>query len=414
MLTVLRRAHLWVRGRGRGELASSKPGHGKWPGDSRSMAAARTDSRRRSAGRGASRRRAHQVAGIIATTLCGVVVWETLAAGFAQRGNRCHRRRTPALAGVGLARRAFTPAADGDCSDRAATTALAEAPQQLFLDDWGRGFEELSLPRWQMCSVVEGTTCSCTGTVSFHTWAGDWSMQRHVNGSIQCTAEAFGDDPRPHFKKFCSCLSGPIWHTSVVEGLNATFSRGLVPRIEIGPATAGCGQEDDGLWVPCAIMNTRFDSSILPDRMLSRMRAEEQEDALLRKLDNCYHIGGSRQALRVLGVDVSAADRPMLPMKAVSAPVCAVVYAPERGPAWNGREAIFCPTLPQCITEETCECANKDHGRINVKEGEEGPACWACAPQEAKASAKPTGQQQQEKQRVRAPTAAAAAGSRER
>lgn len=216
-----------------------------------------------------------------------------------------------------------------------------------------------------------------------------------MNGSIQCSAQAFGDDPRPHFAKVCSCLSGPAWPQSVVEGLNATIARRLVPRVEIGTASAGCGTEDDGEWMPCSVMSKRFDGSIVPDRELSTIDPYEQQDVALRRLDTCAKIAGPHQALRILSVWSANAATAFLPMKATSAPMCAVVYAPERGPVWDSRTVVFCPTDPPRCLEGSCECANTAHDRVNVRKSEKDedaePECWACVPVEAiaKAETKP-------------------------
>merc|ERR1719356_601159 len=100
--------------------------------------------------------------------------------------------------------------------------------------------------------------------------------------------DAFGDDPRPHFAKMCSCRPGLTWPEQAVYGLNETIARSLVPRIEIGAMDAGCGPEHDGAWTPCAVVSTRFDASLVPDRLLTRLLPEEQRDAALRKLDICH------------------------------------------------------------------------------------------------------------------------------
>lgn len=237
---------------------------------------------------------------------------------------------------------------------------------------------------WRLCAPVEGASCPCVGTAALHTWTGDWAMVRHTNGSIPCTPDAFGDDPRPHFAKFCSCLPGPRWPAQVADGLNATIARKLVPRVEVGPAGAGCDPVDDGLWTPCAIMSVRFDASVVPDRYLPMLPPQEQQDAALRRLDMCHHLAGAGQALRVLGVwPTKAARATSVPMKVTSAPVCAVVYDPSLGAAWEGRAAVFCPTDPPRCLEESCECADKAFLRKNVQEAEGGPECWACvAPEE--------------------------------
>merc|ERR1712224_485890 len=48
---------------------------------------------------------------------------------------------------------------------------------------------------WSLCAV-EGGSCRCTGSVAMHTWMGEWAMLRHVNGSIRCSPDSFGGDPR--------------------------------------------------------------------------------------------------------------------------------------------------------------------------------------------------------------------------
>eukprot|EP00418_Pyrodinium_bahamense_P084991 CAMPEP_0179064938 /NCGR_PEP_ID=MMETSP0796-20121207/28201_1 /TAXON_ID=73915 /ORGANISM="Pyrodinium bahamense, Strain pbaha01" /LENGTH=349 /DNA_ID=CAMNT_0020761891 /DNA_START=259 /DNA_END=1306 /DNA_ORIENTATION=- len=262
---------------------------------------------------------------------------------------------------------------------------LTQQPAELYSD--GETYEEkkLGLFPWMerhFCAI-EGAICRCIGRVALHSWTGNWAMTRHVNHSIRCTTDAFGDDPRPHFAKFCSCWPGLLWPEAVIDGLNATFARKLVPRIEIGAADAGCRPEDDGAWMPCAIMNTRVDSRVLPDRLVPRLDPGEQQDTILRKLDTCHRIAGADQALRVLGVWPASAELATTPVKATSAPVCAVVYAPERGPIWDGRETIFCPTDPPHCLEETCECADEAHARVDLQAAANGTACWACVPPES-------------------------------
>eukprot|EP00929_Paragymnodinium_shiwhaense_P096030 TRINITY_DN57471_c0_g1_i3.p1 TRINITY_DN57471_c0_g1~~TRINITY_DN57471_c0_g1_i3.p1 ORF type:complete len:298 (+),score=30.47 TRINITY_DN57471_c0_g1_i3:170-1063(+) len=181
---------------------------------------------------------------------------------------------------------------------------------------------------WHLCSV-EGATCHCTGSAALHTWTGEWAMLRHVNGSIRCSPDSFGGDPRPHLAKLCSCRAGPRWTSEVVSGLNATISQRLVPRIEIGPASAGCAAEDDGSWTACSVMSTRPDASVVPERVLPQLDPAEQRDIALRRLDLCQGLVGRDQALRVLGVQPGGPVATVIPVKAKQAPLCAVVYTPE-------------------------------------------------------------------------------------
>jgi len=258
-------------------------------------------------------------------------------------------------------------------------------PQRL-----ARVFSRFGGKEWQLCAPVEGATCHCTGTAALHTWTGDWAMVHHANGSIRCTADAFGDDPRPHFAKICSCYAGPAWPVQVAAGLNSTIARKLVPRVEIGPLGAGCDPSDDGLWTSCGVMSTRYDASVIPDRFLPMIPPAEQQDAALRKLDICHHLAGGHQAMRILGVMPSKrVGQQLAPVKAASAPVCAVIYEPGRGAAWGGRSAVFCPTDPPRCLEGSCECANSQHRRINIKKMDGGPECWACVlPQDEPAEEK--------------------------
>ncbi|CAK0842048.1 unnamed protein product [Prorocentrum cordatum] len=250
----------------------------------------------------------------------------------------------------------------------AAAPALAAAgsePARLFAEDAAApppGLAAAGLgPRseWRLCAAVEGRPCHCVGTAAFHSWTGDWAMVRHVNGSIPCTADAFGDDPRPHFAKLCSCRQGPGWPEKVAQGFNKTVARTLVPRVEIGAAGAGCSPEHDGEWTPCAVVSTRYDASLVPDRLLPRLPPEEQCDAALRKLDVCHRIAGPDRALRVLGVLPGVAEREqaLSMLKANSVPICAVVFSPAVGPTWDGRAAVFCPTNPpSCLQDWWCVC----------------------------------------------------------
>lgn len=273
--------------------------------------------------------------------------------------------------------------------------SLSQEPIRFFLDEespssYGAALELLkggdATSRWHLCAVWEGAVCHCTGTAALHSWTGDWTMEQHANGSIMCSAEAFGGDPRPHFAKFCSCRTGPAWPMSVVQGLNASLFRKLVPRIEVGAADASCSPEDDGAWTPCAIMNERADASVVHDRLLPRLPASEQEDVALRKLDMCFHIAGPHRALRVLSIWPSAATLAMAPIKAKSAAFCALVYTPHLGPVWDGRAAVFCPTDPPRCLEETCECADAAHTQVdvhanaNANKTEDVKPCWACVP----------------------------------
>jgi len=168
----------------------------------------------------------------------------------------------------------------------------------------------------------------------------------------------------------------------MIDGLRATLARKLIPRVEIGAPGAGCGSEDDDAWTPCAIMSMRLDASLFPERLLPRLQPVEQEDATLRKLDACHHIAGEEQSLRVLGIWPASARVASVPLKATSAAVCAVVYSSERGPVWDSRRVIFCPTEPPQCLEEGCECADKTYNRIDVHASENGTAaaCWACVP----------------------------------
>lgn len=215
-------------------------------------------------------------------------------------------------------------------------------------------------------------------------------MQRHVNGSIPCTWEAFGDDPRPGMAKICSCRPGLPWSRDVLSGLNETISRHLVPRVEVGPEDAGCGPEDDGRWTPCSVLSTRFDASLMPDRLLPRLEIEEQQDAALRRLDLCHELAGKGQAMRVLGLWPSNILNGVAPVKATSAPVCAVVYSPALGATWQSRGSVYCPTEPPRCLEGECQCASSERIRVDIRavaQGEDGesglPPCYSCMTDEA-------------------------------
>jgi len=251
---------------------------------------------------------------------------------------------------------------------------LEERPLDLFREKLAGAF---SSPEWRLCAV-SGGSCECTGTAALHTVTADWAMLRHVNRSILCSADVFGADPRPGMPKICSCRPGIAWPDTVQEGVNSTIALRLVPRVEVGPPGAGCDPEGDGLWTPCSVMSMRYDASFVPDRFLPRLPPSEQKDAALRRLDECYRIGGPDRALRVLGVASTAP--PMVPLKVTKVPMCAVVYEPEAGPAWRGRQSVFCPTDPPHCLEDSCECADEAHMRTNIQTEEDGPACWACGP----------------------------------
>eukprot|EP00434_Breviolum_minutum_P012234 symbB.v1.2.010787.t1/scaffold707.1/size170859/8 len=209
-------------------------------------------------------------------------------------------------------------------------------------------------------------------------------MLRHVNGSIPCGVAFFGDDPRPNLPKLCSCLHSLPWPESLVDGLNETISRSLLPRVEAGPAEATCSAEDDGSWTPCSILSSRHDGSLVPDRILPRLPVEEQRDMALRKLDLCHRLVGPDQALRILGVWPTNIQMGVVPIKASSAPLCAVVYSPVRGAVWDSRAAIFCPTEPPKCLEGSCECADTSLSRTDLRhrdaKEEQGPPCWTCLP----------------------------------
>ncbi|CAL1169018.1 unnamed protein product [Cladocopium goreaui] len=221
----------------------------------------------------------------------------------------------------------------------------------------------LPLGGWRLCAR-EGGRCNCVGTVALHSLLADWTMLRHVNGSIPCGVAFFGDDPRPNLPKLCSCLHSVPWPESLVEGLNETISRSLLPRVEAGPPEATCSAEDDGRWTPCSILSSRHDGSLVPDRLLPRLPVEEQRDMALRKLDLCHRLVGPDQALRILGVWPTNIQMGVVPIKASSAPLCAVVYSPIRGAVWDSRAAIFCPTEPPKCLEVQRSHANLHHPMV--------------------------------------------------
>lgn len=209
-----------------------------------------------------------------------------------------------------------------------------------------------------------------------------------MNGSIPCSSAFFGDDPRMGLPKLCSCMSGPAWPTAVVDGLNETIARKLLVRVEAGPADAGCSAEDDGKWTPCSVMSSRFDASLIPDRIVPRLPIEEQRDVALRKLDLCHNLAGPDQALRILGVWPSSIPLGVLPIKASSAPLCAVVFSPTAGAQWGSRGTIYCPTDPPKCLEGSCECAESSQSRVDIRHSggakaskeDTDPPCWACLP----------------------------------
>lgn len=51
----------------------------------------------------------------------------------------------------------------------------------------------------------EGEECTCNGAVQFGV-EGHWTKPHDVNGTVQCTADALGGDPKPWFRKACYCL----------------------------------------------------------------------------------------------------------------------------------------------------------------------------------------------------------------
>lgn len=237
-------------------------------------------------------------------------------------------------------------------------------------------------------------------------------MLRHVNGSIRCMEEAFGDDPRPNFAKMCSCRTGPAWPTAVVDGLNSMIARRLMLRVEAGPPGASCSPEDDESWTACSVLATRYDSSFIPDRQLPQLPPDEQQDATLRKLDICHGLAGKGHSLRVIGISPSSLPFSLAPVKAEKAPVCAVVYDASRGPLWDGRQAVFCPTEPPRCLEGSCECAEKDRSPVDLRalEGKSEPACWTCLSQEQRDRVEAAAKEAQQKAEKSAAPAAAAQG----
>lgn len=290
---------------------------------------------------------------------------------------RCSRRTAFVLHGSELGR-------------RGGQATLSEEPSELFESETVvadtsevEGTAQELPPKAHVCAV-EGQTCQCQGTASFHSWTGDWRMVRYATGAIQCTADAFGSDPRPHFAKLCSCQQGMPWDREVFAGLNSTIAAKLVPRVEIAASGSSCSPEDDHAWTPCAVMSTRVDASLIPDRFIHHLSPLEQMDVALRKMDDCARIAGPKAAMRVLGVMPGKSPNDnVVPITSVSAPVCAMVYSPEGGVAWDARSAVFCPTDPaRCLTQP-CECANPEHERRDMQEeGKEGKPCYACVPPE--------------------------------
>eukprot|EP00931_Biecheleriopsis_adriatica_P034865 TRINITY_DN20112_c0_g1_i1.p1 TRINITY_DN20112_c0_g1~~TRINITY_DN20112_c0_g1_i1.p1 ORF type:complete len:384 (-),score=53.80 TRINITY_DN20112_c0_g1_i1:28-1179(-) len=308
------------------------------------------------------------------------------SAGTCRRGSAAWReRRRPGVARAAAAATALSVAA------ASAAALFRYSSSEAFADGGLSDAGSVALLRpllqrreWRLCASHEGGVCHCTGTAAFHSWMGDWAMLRHVNGSIRCSAERFGNDPRPGLVKVCSCRDGPAWPDAVGDGLNHTIARKLLPRVEVGPAEAGCGPEDDAAWTACAVMSSRYDASLVPDRLLPRLPPDEQQDVAFRKLDLCHHLAGPDQALRILGVWPSSIPLGVVPVKASSAPVCAVVYRPGLGPVWNSRAAVFCPTDPPRCLEGTCECADSGFSPVDIrnqsKSQESGPPCWTCLP----------------------------------
>lgn len=278
----------------------------------------------------------------------------------------------------------------------AATTISIRSAVQAFSDSFAardlpraawKFWEKEASDEWRLCAAYSGAVCHCTGTVALHSLMGDWAMLKHVNGSILCSVDWFDDDPRPGLPKLCSCRDGPTWPLSVADGLNSTIARKLIPRIEIGPSTAGCASEDDAQWTACSVMSSRSDASIIPDRMIPKLPPDEQLDIALRKLDLCYQLAGSDQALRVLGSWPSSIPMGIMPVKSSSVPVCAVVYRPTVGAIWDSRSAIFCPTDPPHCLEESCECATDGHSPVDLRhKANTTQPCWACLPTVVKES----------------------------
>mmetsp|Transcript_26607 Transcript_26607/g.48756 ORF Transcript_26607/g.48756 Transcript_26607/m.48756 type:complete len:320 (+) Transcript_26607:47-1006(+) len=239
------------------------------------------------------------------------------------------------------------------------------------------------LPSTDHLCAVEGTRCSCIGVATLHSPFGK-VIERRVNQSIACKPDFFGADPQPNIPKYCTCRSGPAWPAEVVKGFEAMASRSLVPRIEIGPATAGCSAEDDGQWTACAVMSTSQNREPTPERLMTSLETDLYSDMALRKLDSCFHLAGPAKALRVLGVWDASPAKAMELISAAQAPVCAVVYSPQDGGAlWQKRDTIFCPTEPPHCLEEHCVCADPNMRPVNIHTQEATTECWACRPEVA-------------------------------
>jgi len=231
--------------------------------------------------------------------------------------------------------------------------------------------------------AVEGTGCQCVGVATLHSPFGR-VIERRVNQTIACRPALFGADPQPNVPKYCSCREGPAWPVEVVQGFESMSARKLLPRIEIGPASAGCSAEDDGQWTACALMSTKPEGSPMPERELVSMDLELYKDIALRKLDRCYHLAAPGLALRVLGIWDASPAKAMEVINAAQAPVCAVVYSPQEGGAlWQKRDTIFCPTEPPHCLEEHCVCADAKMHLVNIHTQEATTECWACRPEVA-------------------------------
>eukprot|EP00928_Gymnodinium_smaydae_P032842 TRINITY_DN23691_c0_g1_i1.p1 TRINITY_DN23691_c0_g1~~TRINITY_DN23691_c0_g1_i1.p1 ORF type:complete len:885 (-),score=85.35 TRINITY_DN23691_c0_g1_i1:8-2662(-) len=233
--------------------------------------------------------------------------------------------------------------------------------------------------QWYPCAVTGGT-CRCTGTVVLSNLLGVALREVNADGEVQCTADAFGGsshiDPR-----VCWCQSGVAWGDDVRSGLASMVRQGMTPRIEIAvdseTGKTGCSPEGDGGWYGCVVMDTRQDTTVIPQVMLRTVSPEELLDMTLRKLDSCHRLAPG-SSLRILGVS-SGQFSDEVAMSVSSARMCSTVYHPGTGALWTAKSSsLYCSTQPGTCTLTPCECKRVSDKKLEVRTPQ-GQRCWVCA-----------------------------------
>lgn len=130
-------------------------------------------------------------------------------------------------------------------------------------------YSECSPSLW---CAVEGAECPCYGTASFGV-SGDESVlgsrttTKEVQGSINCSIEAFGKDPAPYVRKECTCHPTSLGNISYddlvpnqcknVDGMGMgsfTYTPKLGEFMEDQDASANCSEQD---YLPWALVKVK-------------------------------------------------------------------------------------------------------------------------------------------------------------